>query len=94
MDDIIQMRAIWSFALILFGVVLPFISLVVWIKFSSKFDKFSNRNKNIIFVGFIIYLASFLYFCRELIPEKYDIKYEKVYQCEYVEKCSQYTQMG
>lgn len=87
MDDIIQMRAIWSFALVMFGLVLPFISLVVlWVIFPSKFEKFSNRKKNLILVSFIIYVASFLFFCRELIPEKYDIKYEKVYQCEYVEK--------
>lgn len=80
MDPILEMRMWWSMAIIFCGICLPLIILMIshiWVPNSVKWYHLALA---------CIVMVCTIVFARDVIPEKYDIKTERVYQCEWVDK--------
>lgn len=80
MDYILEMRMWWAMAIIFCGVVLPVIVLFCIQAFKPRMMKWYH-----LVVAVTIIVLTFA-FARDMIPEKYDVKTEQVYQCEWVDK--------
>lgn len=78
MDEIIEMRMWWAGGVVLFGGLLPFFTFCMYYS-GKKINAYA-------LVAFFAYYVLFFNYARDIIPEKYDTKIERVYQCGYVDK--------
>lgn len=80
MDPILEARLWWSIGIICVGFVLPLFVLAIRQVF------FNKGVTGYQVAGYVLWVMLWISFGKELIPEEYDVKTEKVYQCEWVYK--------
>lgn len=80
MDPILEVRMWWVIGIVCIGFLLPLLVLALRQIFFNKDATWYQA------AGYVLWITLWVSFGKELIPEKYDVKTERVYQCEWVDK--------
>lgn len=80
MDPILEVRMWWAIGIVCIGFLLPLLVLAIRQIFFNKDVTWYQA------AGYVLWITLWVSFGKELIPEKYDVKTERVYQCEWVDK--------
>lgn len=79
MNEIIEIRMWWAMGIVIIGGLVPFFCFCIYHQGSRTVNAYA------LICLFVYYFLFFMY-GRDVIPEKYNVVTEKVFQCEYVDK--------